>query len=208
MESQRTATPATTQESRAGFTLVVDLREVGFFRFDSIRSGIASTQPAVSESRREATTQPSVSSSSTALVVGATKQIVEVLSERGAETAKPKDWGWIYPAAAVVCLIAAAAAGYFLRSFALAGSLAACAGVLAALPWLGPWIAVLLGVCLLAGVVGLGYWLYTREASDWRRVLPGVAKLYREAKDEEALAALRAADKDLDAAFAAAKGKA
>lgn len=81
--------------------------------------------------------------------------------------------------------------------------LGAAAGAFAITPAiLTSWLPVAAGALLILGAVAWAVYRFA-YARRRRQALPGVAKLAKESRAAEALAAMRAADPDLDAAFSA-----
>jgi hypothetical protein len=213
VSSADAGTRATTRESRVvvietASTLVrvtdekVELRERG-----------PTTQVATTQESRLATSQPSVSTRSEGPV-----EIVRVEGPKvtgngnmavNGNTASFKaaavDWvaknsSWIYPLLAFAWGLLGVASIYWLKNPIVSIVLFVLAGSFAAMPWLGWWLALVLGIGVLALAGLAGWWLMRRDNNAWLATLPGFAKLVKEGKPEEAVAAMRS-DADVNAAF-------
>ncbi len=161
---------------------------------------VATTQP----SETLITRQPDIQSSQGLPKLAAARE-----GQLSAVSWEQIDWikqraSYIYPIAAVVCLILAALAFSWGRTM-LALSLGVVAGVLAALPYLGWLLALIIGLFLVGAIAVFVYGRFYKGQSLRSEALAGAAKLVREGKPAEAIAALRASDPELDAAFSGQK---
>jgi hypothetical protein len=157
------------------------------------------------DARQASTTQPTISTVTTGrtestthtgpIVTGTSNVTMD--GNKVETKQEAKDYGWIYPAAGVLCLLLAGVAGW-MKQYKAAAIVAGIAVVLMSWTWLGPWVAVMLGICFVLTVL---YGVYAVIEGQWNKSLPGVAKLVQEGKNEEAMAALRASTPELDQAF-------